>query len=78
MLITRILKDIHTCKNNEHFDYGKIVGSFCIIAITVLAVFDVYVGKNTINLTEIAGAYTLILTGLGLTQKLKKETEPGN
>lgn len=76
-MFKKLLKDILTVKNGKDFDYGKVVGLGVTLWFMLIVTIYVIMTHN-FNPIEVGTAICLILTGTGVTLKLKETTEPND
>lgn len=76
-MLKKIFVDMHTGKDNTTFDASKIWSSILILVLISLTIYEVHADKNLFNAMEFAAAAGGFLASFGITQRLKKDTEPG-
>ena len=74
--MARVLKTSLTGKDNESYDYVKLVTFFIVFVCTVLEIYEVVFNKKPFNITEYSMSMSGILLTSGITVKSKETTEP--
>lgn len=75
---SKILKDMHTGKDNETYDAAKVWLSISFLVFLCLSIYEAWVGKDYFHTAEFTGGVGALLVLFSIGQRLKKDTEPGN
>lgn len=76
-MLTKLLNDVHTTKDNSTFDQIKVLASFAFIVYHLLWIMDVYF-THAFEAKDYAEGIAMMFAAMGASIWAKKDTEPGN